>query len=144
MSPSDCCLACYRTSSLVFRRKDHCEARVNFEVSSYLANGSPPQIGPTQLIDPKFTEPYYTEEALPHLSTPSVQNPTTPNKYNLYRNTDISSADRSPPPPIKHRSLENHYSKEVSHIEESTYTHGRLTPPPPLTNHRSMQHHYTK
>ena len=31
----------------------------------YLGQTDPPQIGPTQLINPKFTEPYYTKEALP-------------------------------------------------------------------------------
>ena len=35
-----------------------------------------------------------------------------------------------PPPPIKHRSLENQYTKYVSYIAQCIYTHGRLTPPP--------------
>ena len=30
--------------------------------------------------------------------------------------------------PIDHRSVEHHYTKSVSHIEECTYTHGRCTP----------------
>ena len=33
------------------------------------------------------------------------------------------------PPPIKHRSLENHYTKYISYIAQCIYTHGRLTPP---------------
>ena len=49
-----------------------------------------------------------------------------------------------PPPPIKHRSLENHYIKPVSYIAECTYTHGTLTPPPPPIKHRSLENHYTK
>ena len=37
--------------------------------------------------------------------------------------------DPNPPPPVKHRLLENYYySKYVLHIEECTYTHGTLTP----------------
>ena len=76
------------------------------------------------------------------------------------------------PPPINHRSMEYHYTKQVSHIAECTYTQGRCTPlqltidlwntttpnkfhilqnahipmadvPPPI-NHRSLEHHYTK
>ena len=35
---------------------------------------------------------------------------------------------RSTPPTIDHRSLEQHYTESVSHIEECTYTHGRCTP----------------
>ena len=45
------------------------------------------------------------------------------------------------PPPIDHRSMEYHYTKEVSHIAECTYTQGRC--PPPI-HHRSMEHHYTE
>ena len=37
--------------------------------------------------------------------------------------------DTTPPHPIKHRCLENHYTIEVSSIAQCTYTHGRLTPP---------------
>ena len=40
--------------------------------------------------------------------------------------------------------MQHHYKQEVSHIEECTYTHGRLTLPPPPTEHRSLQHHYTQ
>ena len=32
------------------------------------------------------------------------------------------------PPPIKHRTLENHHTKYVSYIAQCIYTHGRLTP----------------
>ena len=35
-----------------------------------------------------------------------------------------------PPPPIKHRSLENQYTKIVSYIEQCIYTHCRLTHSP--------------
>ena len=69
-------------------------------------------------------------------------------------------------PPIKHRSLENHYTAELSYIVQCTYSHGRLTPPllqlsinpsktttpnkfhdiltppPPPINHGSMEDHY--
>ena len=55
-----------------------------------------------------------------------------------------------PPPPIEHRSLENHYTKYISHIEECTYTKCRHTeiprsdiPPPPI-KHRSLENHYTE
>ena len=34
------------------------------------------------------------------------------------------------PPPIEHRSLENHYTKYISYIAQCIYTHSRLTPPP--------------
>ena len=54
----------FMSKSLVFHRKDLCEARVKPEVSSYLAD-RPPQTGPAQLIEPKCTELYYTKEALP-------------------------------------------------------------------------------
>ena len=30
------------------------------------------------------------------------------------------------PPPVDHRSMEYHYTKEVSHIAECTYTKGPL------------------
>ena len=33
-----------------------------------------------------------------------------------------------PPPPIKHRSVQNHYTTQVSYIAQCTYTHGRLPP----------------
>ena len=33
------------------------------------------------------------------------------------------------PPPIQHRSLENHYTTCVSYIAQCIYTHGRLNPP---------------
>ena len=56
-------LSCFIAKSPFFRRRDLCEARVNFEVSSYLADGHPPPpIDPTHLIDTKFTEPYYTKQ----------------------------------------------------------------------------------
>ena len=48
------------------------------------------------------------------------------------------------PPPIKHTSLENHYTKSVSYIAQCIYNHGRLTPPPPPIKHRSLENHYTK
>ena len=35
-----------------------------------------------------------------------------------------------PPPPIKHRSLENQYTKYISYIAQCIYTHDRLTPRP--------------
>ena len=35
-----------------------------------------------------------------------------------------------PPPPIKHRSLENHYTKYISYIAKCIYIYGRLTPTP--------------
>ena len=34
------------------------------------------------------------------------------------------------PPPIEHRSLENHYTTYMSYISQCIYTHGRLTAPP--------------
>ena len=59
-------------------------------------------------IEPKCTGPYYMKPVQPiekyrHTqcrettqSSPSVQSPTTPNQYNLLRNTDISSVERTP------------------------------------------------
>ena len=44
-------------------------------------------------------------------------------------------------PQIENRSLEHHYTKSVSHIEECTYTHGRCNP---QIKHRSLEHLYTK
>ena len=75
-----------------------------------------------------------------------------------------------PPPLIDHRSMEYHYTKEVSHIAKCTYTQGTCTPlqltidlwnattpnrfniyqmyiyqgPPPPIDHRCMEYHYTK
>ena len=46
------------------------------------------------------------------------------------------------PPPIEHRSMEYHYTKEVSHIPECTYTLARCTPTP--IDHRCMEYHYTQ
>ena len=48
------------------------------------------------------------------------------------------------PLPIKHRYMEYHYTEEVSHIAECTYTHGGLTLPSPPIKHRCMQNHYTQ
>ena len=61
----------------------------------------------------------------------------------------------SPPPPINHRSMEDHYTsaershpllQSVIHLWKTTTLqqfHGRLTPLPPPINNRSMQDHYT-
>ena len=49
-----------------------------------------------------------------------------------------------PLPPIKHRSLENHYTKYVSYIAQCIYTHGRFTPSPWSIEHRLLEYHYTK
>ena len=49
----------------------------------------------------------------------------------------------NPPPPIEHRSLENHDTKSVSYIAQCTYTHDRLTPPLPPIKHISMENYYT-
>ena len=46
------------------------------------------------------------------------------------------------PPPIEHRSMKYHYTKEVSHIQECTYTLARCTPTP--IDHRCMEYHYTQ
>ena len=48
------------------------------------------------------------------------------------------------PPPSNHRSVENHYTKEVSYRPQCTYTHGRLILPPPPIKHISVENHYTK
>ena len=42
------------------------------------------------------------------------------------KNAHIPMTDVTPW--IEHRCLEHHYTKEVSHIEECIYTHGRHTP----------------
>ena len=47
------------------------------------------------------------------------------------------------PTAIEHRSVENHYTTEVSYIAQCTYTYGRLTPPPTAIEHRSVENHYT-
>ena len=50
------------------------------------------------------------------------------------------------PPPIHHRSMEHHYTDEVSHIEECTpnlWIMMTLSFNPPPIHHRSMEHHYT-
>ena len=87
----------------------------------------------------------------------------------IYRKMHIYPWKMDPPPlPIDHRSLQHHYSKSATHIEQCIYTHGRQTPhqltidlcntttmnqlyiypwkmdPSPGTDHRSLQHHYTK
>ena len=60
-----------------------------------------------------------------------------------------------PHPPIDHRSMEDHYTKQVSHIEECTdttinhtsmedyYTSADRPHAPPQINHRSMEDNYT-
>ena len=44
-------------------------------------------------------------------------------------------------PPFKHISLQHHYTKSLTHIEEYTDTHGR---PTPCSKHKYVQHHYTE
>ena len=44
---------------------------------------------------------------------------------------------------MKHRSLENHYTKQVSYIAECTLCSYLADDPPPPINHRFMQDHYT-
>ena len=46
----------------------------------------------------------------------------TPNMFHIYP----WQIDPTPSPPIKHRSLENHYTKYISYIAQCMYTHGRL------------------
>ena len=53
---------------------------------------------------------------------------TTLNKFHISKNAQIPVQTDPVPPPIDHRSMEDHYTKQVSHIEECTYTNGRWTP----------------
>ena len=66
---------------------------------------------------------------------------TTWQKFHIYIAQCIYTHGRSTPtpPPIEHRSLENHYITEVSYIVQCTYTHGRLMPPPPPIEHRCLE-----
>ena len=75
---------CIASLSLVFHRKDLCEARVNFKVCSYLADV--PTLG----------------QWTPCQSSMDLWKTTTPNKFH----------DRLtlPPPPIDHRSMEDHHT----------------------------------
>ena len=93
----------------------------------------------------------------------------TPNKFHIYiaQCTYTHGRLSPPPPPIQHRSLENHYTKYVSYIAQCRFNHGRLTPLKscidalntatptlgdlltdlPITQsikHRCLEYHYTK
>ena len=48
-----------------------------------------------------------------------------------------------PPLPIKHRSLQNHYTKYVSHIGQCT-DKLKVDGPPWSIEHRCLEYHYTK
>ena len=76
--------------SLVFHIKDLCEARVNLEVCLYLAD------------EPNLAD------GTPHQLSMDLWKTITPNNFH----------DRLtlPPPPINHRSTEDHYTTYVSHI----------------------------
>ena len=64
-------------------------------------------------------ESTYTKASLLQL-TIDLCNTTTPHMVNIYQNTHILREDV--PPPIDHKCMEYHYTKEVSHIAECTYT----------------------
>ena len=61
----------------------------------------------------------YTKVPLLQL-TIDLWNITTPNQFNIQQNAHIPRANV--PPPINHKSIAYHYTKEVSHIAEWTYT----------------------
>ena len=104
----------------------------------------------------------------PQLS-PSVQSPTTPKQYYLWRNQDISRADRPPtnqaqvyrallhqksitygeiktypgqmdPLLIEHRFTEPYYTKTVLPMEKSRHIQGRQTPTDQTQVYRALPH----
>ena len=48
-----------------------------------------------------------------------------------------------PPPPINHRSMQDHNTDYISHIDICTDTSADRPHPLPLIDHRSMEDHYT-
>ena len=52
--------------------------------------------------------------------------------------------DPTPTPPMKHRSLENHYTEYISYTAQCIYTYGRLTPHHQSIEHRCLDYCYTK
>ena len=67
----------------------------------------------------------------------------TPNKFHIWHNAHIPMADQHPPPPIQHRSLENHYTKSVSYKHNAHIPMAEL-PLTPSIWHRCLEYHYTK
>ena len=116
---------------LVFHRKDLCEARVNFEVCSYLADEPSLANGP------------------PSQLSMDLWKTITPNNFHDRQTLAL-------PPPIIYRSMEDHYtayfwlldplqlSMDLWKTVTSNNFHDRLTLalPPPI-DHRSMEDHYT-
>ena len=49
----------------------------------------------------------------------------------------------TPPPPIDHRLMQDHYTDYISHIDVCKDTSADRPNPPPPINHRSMEDHYT-
>ena len=143
---------------LVFHTKDLCEARANFKVSSYLADGPPCP------IDHRSLEHHYTES----LGHPDIKfyppfQPTfmqmnfpvtgyitilvfhTKDLCEARANFKVSSylAD-GPPCPIDHRSMEHHLHQRSVIYSRMHINPWQTDPTPLLIDHRSMQHHYTK
>ena len=99
---------------------------------------------------------------LPQL-TIDVWKTTTPNKFHIWKNAHIPVQTDPPPPPINHRSMEDHYTSAERphpllqltidlwqtatlnkfHREKNAQIPVQTDPTLPPINHRSMEDHYT-
>ena len=68
---------------------------------------------------------------------------TTLNMFHISKNAQISVQTDPTPPPIDHRSMEDHQTNYISHIDVCTDTSADRPHPSPPINHRSMEDHYT-
>ena len=60
----------------------------------------------------------------------------------LWKTTTPVQTDPTPPP-IDHRSIDDHCTEYISHIEECINTSADRPQLPPPVDHRSMEDHYT-
>ena len=100
----------------------------------YLGQTDPPQIVPTQLIEPKCTEPYYTKEALPtnlpHMQI-SLLHQTYPGQ------TDLPQI--GPTQLIEPKCTEPYYTKEALPDESTPDVDCAITPDRPPANWPQME-----
>ena len=140
----------------VFRRKDLCEARINFEVCSYLADLLWPMDPPHQssmdlwkTVTPFGRQTYFGQWS-PHQSSMDLSHYTIWQTHLLWLMdphhclsgihfwktiTPNNFHDRltpALPPPINHRSMEDHYTVYFWLIDPLSIKHG------------SLENHYTK
>ena len=78
-------------------------------------------------IYPWHIDPTPSQLSIDALNTAT---PNLPDPADIAQCTYTHDRLTPPPPPIEHRSLENHYTKYISYIAQCIYTHGILTPSP--------------